>query len=213
MRRCRSTTGSAGPPDFRAPRRWRRRRPPRRLERKITVRFDANITGGLPWKFEPEQNTVEVKLGQVVTGSSTPSPTRRRARPRGRPPTTSPRPRPAAISRRSTASASRSSGSGRANAAKCRSCSMSTPSSRRMPSRTDSTRSRCPIRSMRCASRRGRQRIAQRNRRPRSSGAPETGTGDEKWPRRTPRITITTWSIRARGRSSGRSRPCSWRSV
>ena len=28
---------------------------------------DANVTGGLPWKFEPEQNSVEVKLGEVVT--------------------------------------------------------------------------------------------------------------------------------------------------
>ncbi len=37
------------------------------LDRKITVRFDANIGGGLPWRFEPEQNTIEVKLGEVVT--------------------------------------------------------------------------------------------------------------------------------------------------
>jgi cytochrome c oxidase assembly protein subunit 11 len=37
------------------------------LGRKITVRFDANITGGLPWKFAPEQNAVDVRLGEVVT--------------------------------------------------------------------------------------------------------------------------------------------------
>ena len=37
------------------------------LGRKLNVRFDANVTGGLPWKFEPEQNSVEVRLGQVVT--------------------------------------------------------------------------------------------------------------------------------------------------
>src|ERR1700724_4585417 len=37
------------------------------LDRKLNVRFDANVTGGLPWKFEPEQNAGEVKLGQVVT--------------------------------------------------------------------------------------------------------------------------------------------------
>jgi cytochrome c oxidase assembly protein subunit 11 len=37
------------------------------LARKITVRFDSNVTGGLPWKFEPEQNSVNVALGQVVT--------------------------------------------------------------------------------------------------------------------------------------------------
>ena len=37
------------------------------LARKITVRFDANVAPGLPWKFEPEQNTIEVNIGQVVT--------------------------------------------------------------------------------------------------------------------------------------------------
>jgi cytochrome c oxidase assembly protein subunit 11 len=37
------------------------------LDRKITVRFDANIGPGLPWKFEPERNSIEVRLGEVVT--------------------------------------------------------------------------------------------------------------------------------------------------
>src|SRR5438874_10555808 len=37
------------------------------LTRKMTVRFDANVAPGLPWKFEPEQNEVEVKIGEVVT--------------------------------------------------------------------------------------------------------------------------------------------------
>src|SRR3712207_4318395 len=37
------------------------------LARKIKVRFDANVLGGLAWKFEPEQNSVEVKLGEVTT--------------------------------------------------------------------------------------------------------------------------------------------------
>src|ERR1700744_6722487 len=36
-------------------------------DRKIEVRFDSNVSGGLPWKFEPEQNQVEVKIGEVVT--------------------------------------------------------------------------------------------------------------------------------------------------
>src|SRR2546421_364460 len=35
--------------------------------RTLTVRFDGNVTGGLPWKFEPEQNAIQVRLGEVVT--------------------------------------------------------------------------------------------------------------------------------------------------
>src|SRR6185436_10090975 len=37
------------------------------LDRKVTVRFDANVTAGLPWRFEPEQNAIELRLGEVVT--------------------------------------------------------------------------------------------------------------------------------------------------
>jgi len=37
------------------------------LSRNIAVRFDSNVAGGLPWKFEPEQTEIEVKIGQVVT--------------------------------------------------------------------------------------------------------------------------------------------------
>lgn len=36
-------------------------------DRKIAVRFDANVGPGLPWRFEPERNSVEVRLGEVVT--------------------------------------------------------------------------------------------------------------------------------------------------
>jgi cytochrome c oxidase assembly protein subunit 11 len=35
--------------------------------RTITVRFDSNVSAGLPWLFEPERRTIEVKLGEVVT--------------------------------------------------------------------------------------------------------------------------------------------------
>lgn len=41
--------------------------PAETLERTITVRFDANIAPGLPWKFEPEQTAIKAKLGEVVT--------------------------------------------------------------------------------------------------------------------------------------------------
>jgi cytochrome c oxidase assembly protein subunit 11 len=37
------------------------------LERKIAVRFDSNVAPGLPWKFEPEQTEIEVRIGEVVT--------------------------------------------------------------------------------------------------------------------------------------------------
>jgi cytochrome c oxidase assembly protein subunit 11 len=37
------------------------------LDRKLKVRFDANVAGGLPWRFEPEQASIEVRLGEVVT--------------------------------------------------------------------------------------------------------------------------------------------------
>src|SRR5271167_1188025 len=37
------------------------------LDRTIAVRFDSNVAGGLPWKFEPEQTEIQVKIGQVVT--------------------------------------------------------------------------------------------------------------------------------------------------
>ena len=42
-------------------------RPVKVLDRKVTVRFDANVASGLPWKFEPEQVALEVRIGEVVT--------------------------------------------------------------------------------------------------------------------------------------------------
>jgi cytochrome c oxidase assembly protein subunit 11 len=41
--------------------------PQQQSTRTITVRFDSNVAAGLPWRFEPEKNTVDVRLGQVVT--------------------------------------------------------------------------------------------------------------------------------------------------
>ena len=37
------------------------------ITRKIAVRFDSNVAGGLPWKFEPEKTEIEVRIGEVVT--------------------------------------------------------------------------------------------------------------------------------------------------
>jgi cytochrome c oxidase assembly protein subunit 11 len=37
------------------------------IDRQITVRFDANIGSGLPWRFEPERTSIDVRLGEVVT--------------------------------------------------------------------------------------------------------------------------------------------------
>jgi cytochrome c oxidase assembly protein subunit 11 len=59
---CR-TTGFGGTPQVAAA------APSAVLERKLKVRFDANVAGGLPWRFEPEQNSIEVKIGEVVTVS------------------------------------------------------------------------------------------------------------------------------------------------
>ena len=37
------------------------------INRTVRVRFDANVAGGLPWAFEPERNSIEVRIGEVVT--------------------------------------------------------------------------------------------------------------------------------------------------
>lgn len=36
------------------------------IDRKVTVRFDANVSGGLPWDFAPEQRSVTMKMGETV---------------------------------------------------------------------------------------------------------------------------------------------------
>jgi len=37
------------------------------LGREIAVRFDSNVSPGLPWKFEPEQNEIKIHIGEVAT--------------------------------------------------------------------------------------------------------------------------------------------------
>lgn len=34
------------------------------LDEKITVRFDANVSGGLAWQFEPLQRQIKVRIGE-----------------------------------------------------------------------------------------------------------------------------------------------------
>ncbi|QRM54565.1 cytochrome c oxidase assembly protein [Sinorhizobium sp. BG8] len=36
------------------------------LDKKIKVRFDANVGNGLPWTFEPVQREIELKIGETV---------------------------------------------------------------------------------------------------------------------------------------------------
>jgi cytochrome c oxidase assembly protein subunit 11 len=43
------------------------RAPDHVLDRTLTVRFDSNVTPGLPWKFEPEQNKIKLHVGEVAT--------------------------------------------------------------------------------------------------------------------------------------------------
>lgn len=36
------------------------------IDRTITVRFDANVGGGLPWNFKAETKTVTLRMGEVA---------------------------------------------------------------------------------------------------------------------------------------------------
>lgn len=36
------------------------------LDRNITVTFDANTSGGLPWSFEPVNRKIDVRIGETV---------------------------------------------------------------------------------------------------------------------------------------------------
>jgi cytochrome c oxidase assembly protein subunit 11 len=37
------------------------------LDRKVKVRFDANVAGNLPWRFAPVETMIEARIGEVVT--------------------------------------------------------------------------------------------------------------------------------------------------
>ncbi len=55
------TTGFAGTPQI------AERAPDHVLGRALTIRFDSNVMPGLPWTFEPEQNEIKVRIGEVTT--------------------------------------------------------------------------------------------------------------------------------------------------
>jgi cytochrome c oxidase assembly protein subunit 11 len=57
---CR-TTGFAGTPQVATS------APDHVVARTLKIRFDANVAGGLPWRFEPELGSVDVKIGEVVS--------------------------------------------------------------------------------------------------------------------------------------------------
>lgn len=39
------------------------------LDRTITVRFDANVSPGLPWEFQPVKREVTMRIGETTTAS------------------------------------------------------------------------------------------------------------------------------------------------
>jgi len=41
--------------------------PKHELARELTIRFDSNVAPGLPWRFEPEQNSIRLHIGEVAT--------------------------------------------------------------------------------------------------------------------------------------------------
>ncbi len=135
LRRCRSTTGSAAPPVSTARRRWRRLRPAMCSTARSPCASTPMSAPDLPWRFTPERNEIDVRLGEVVTVHYNVTNEAARATVGVRPPTTSRRSIGAPTSTRSTASASPSSRWRPARNARCRSCSTSIRHWRRIRTR------------------------------------------------------------------------------
>jgi cytochrome c oxidase assembly protein subunit 11 len=41
--------------------------PKHELARELIIRFDSNVSPGLPWRFEPEVNEIKLHIGEVAT--------------------------------------------------------------------------------------------------------------------------------------------------
>ena len=39
------------------------------LDRRIKIRFDANVSGGLPWDFQPVQRVIDIRIGETAQAS------------------------------------------------------------------------------------------------------------------------------------------------
>lgn len=56
---CR-TTGFGGTPIVAS------KAPDAPIAREITVRFDGNVAGGLPWHFAPDQTSIRIRIGETT---------------------------------------------------------------------------------------------------------------------------------------------------
>jgi cytochrome c oxidase assembly protein subunit 11 len=36
------------------------------LDKTIKIRFDANVSGGIPWEFQPEQREITIRIGETA---------------------------------------------------------------------------------------------------------------------------------------------------
>ena len=129
----------------------RRRRPAQIADRTITVRFDANVAAGLPWRFEPEQPQHRRASSARSSRSTTRSPTNRARDRRARPPTTStPADRRHLFQQDRLLLLHRADAEARREARDAGGVLRRSGARRRIPSRTISTPSLCPTPSIRC---------------------------------------------------------------
>ena len=215
MRRCRSTTGSAGPPASAARTQVATAAPHGALDRTITVRFDANVAGGLPGASR-RSRTRSRSASARSSPSTTSRPTSRRARRSGRRPTTSRRPRPAAYFQKIECfcfTEQRLAGREARDAGRVLRRSGARQGSRAATTSNTITLSYTFYRAARAGAGRWRQRADEAGDELNVGRSRAESETRRRWPTRTPSTTTTTWSIRARGRSSARSRPSCSRSA